>query len=167
MYATGCRVAELAGADLQNLNLDEGRLRVYGKGREERYVFLTDDAVAQLLSYLKERERQFKVLSDPLFVNNRGERLTVRGIFYIVTKRIRQAGLIEKLGPHTFRHSFATELLNEGADLRAVQEMLGHKSLSTTQIYTHTTTSGLKKMYDRAHPHAIRYNGKPDKKEEE
>jgi len=162
MYATGCRVGELAGASVVNLDLEEKRLKVYGKGREERYVFLTDDAVLFVSRYLKVRRERFKGLSEPLFVNNRGDRLTERGIFYLVVKRIRQAGLIEKIGPHTFRHSFATELLNEGADLRAVQELLGHKSLSTTQKYTHTTTEGLKKVYKRSHPHALKYNKKDE-----
>ncbi len=163
LYASGCRVSEIAGADRPDLDLDGKRLKVFGKGREERFVFLTDDAVKSLAMYIRERKKKFGSSDGPLFANCRGMRLTVRGIFYIVTRRFRQAGHIEKLGPHTFRHSFATELLNEGADLRAVQEMLGHKSLSTTQKYTHTTTAGLKKLYDRSHPHAIRFNRNRDR----
>ena len=95
-----------------------------------------------------------KKLDKPLFINTKGKRITVRGIFYIIEKRARQCGLPINISPHTLRHSFATELLNQGADIRAIQEMLGHKNLSTTQIYTHTTKERLKEIYDRFHPHS-------------
>ncbi|MBN1496323.1 MAG: tyrosine-type recombinase/integrase, partial [Spirochaetes bacterium] len=92
--------------------------------------------------------------AGPLFVNGRGGRLTVRGAYDVVVKRARAAGMHVKVSPHTLRHSFATELLDQGADIRAVQEMLGHKNLSTTQVYTHTTKERLKKVFNRFHPHA-------------
>jgi site-specific recombinase XerD len=148
-YSTGARVSEIAEASLENLNLKDGTLLVIGKGSVERVVFLTPDAILWLSRYIKERPP-----SDALFCNHRGCRLSVRGIFHIITKRAREAGFVDYVTPHTFRHSFATELLNEGADIRAVQEMLGHKNLSTTQIYTHTTRARLKEVYNRCHPHA-------------
>jgi integrase/recombinase XerC len=155
-YSTGCRVGELSGAELADLDMDSDRLKVYGKGRIERFVFITAEAHESLKEYLAGRRRRFGGLSEPLFVNNRGGRITERGIFGIVIKRTRAAGLMDKVTPHTFRHSFATEMLNRGADLRAVQEMLGHRSLSSTQIYTHTTKERLKAVYQKTHPHALR-----------
>jgi len=153
-YSTGVRVGELASADLVKLDIDSGRLKVFGKGSQERFVFLNDDTCRALRLYLNKRKHSGKDVSGPLFVNNRGGRITERGIYDIIKKRVRAAGLLEKVSPHTFRHSFATEMLNQGADLRAVQEMLGHRSLSSTQIYTHTTKARLKNVYENAHPHS-------------
>jgi site-specific recombinase XerD len=161
-YSTGSRVAELAAARIDDIDMDSGRLKVMGKGREERYVFLTGEALMTIERYLRERVKKFRVLTDPLFINNRGGNITERGIFGIVVKRARAAGMLERVTPHTYRHSFATEMLNQGADLRAVQEMLGHRSLSSTQVYTHTTKERLKRVYERAHPHALRYKNKND-----
>lgn len=155
-YSTGCRVGELAGADLSNLDIDGLRLKVLGKGNEERLVFLTNETAIAMKEYLQKRQVKFENISEPLFVNNRGSRLTERGIFNIVVRRTKDAGLGGKAGPHTFRHSFATDMLNAGADIRAVQEMLGHKNLSTTQLYTHTTKKRLKEVYDRSHPQAVK-----------
>jgi integrase/recombinase XerC len=154
-YSTGSRVAELAAACISDVDMESGRLKVLGKGREERYVFLTGEALESIGKYLGERTKKFRVLTEPLFVNNRGGRITERGIFGIVVKRARAAGLLERVTPHTYRHSFATEMLNQGADLRAVQEMLGHRSLSSTQVYTHTTKERLKRVYEQTHPHAL------------
>lgn len=153
-YSTGARVSEISGSDLSDLDLESGRLTVTGKGREDRVLFLTDETVDILKEYLHEREKRFGSLSDHLFVNSRGGRITIRGVYNIVAKRSAESGLIAKVSPHTLRHSFATEMLNQGADIRSVQEMLGHKSLSTTQLYTHTTRRRLKRVYDRFHPHA-------------
>lgn len=153
-YSTGARVAELCAADVADVDFDSGRLRVTGKGSEERIVFITDGTAAMLKRYFEERRRKFGVLGNPLFVNNRGGRITVRGVYDMVVKRARAAGLLERVSPHTLRHSFATELLDRGADIRAVQEMLGHKHLSTTQVYTHTTKERLKKVFERFHPHS-------------
>ncbi|HNW28140.1 MAG TPA: tyrosine-type recombinase/integrase [Spirochaetota bacterium] len=153
-YSTGARVAELCAADIVDVDFDSGRLRVTGKGSEERIVFITDGTAAMLKRYFEERKRRFGALGGPLFVNNRGGRITVRGVYDIVVKRARAAGLLERVSPHTLRHSFATELLDRGADIRAVQEMLGHKNLSTTQVYTHTTKERLRKVFEKFHPHS-------------
>ncbi|MCP4133553.1 MAG: tyrosine-type recombinase/integrase [bacterium] len=153
-YSSGARVSELGSADIVSLDQESNRLRVMGKGSEERIVFLTGETAAAIRRYLHERKKKFGELTEPLFVNNRGGRITVRGIYDIVVKRAKAAGLFEKVSPHTLRHSFATEMLNQGADIRAVQEMLGHKNISTTQVYTHTTKERLKKVYNKFHPHA-------------
>ncbi len=154
-YSSGARVSELSSADRNDCELDEGRMRVTGKGAEERVVFLTPGAVASIREYLEMRDREFPETDGPLFINRRGGRLSVRGIFNVVVKRARSCGLAAGISPHTLRHTFATELLNGGADIRAVQEMLGHKNLSTTQIYTHTTRARLQKVYASFHPHAL------------
>jgi site-specific recombinase XerD len=127
---------------------------VTGKGCVERILFLNNESASLLRSYLKERDKKFKERSEYIFVNKTGKHISVKGIYNIVMKRASASGLSYKLSPHTLRHSFATELINNGADMRAVQEMLGHKSLSTTQVYTHTTKARLKKVYDRCHPHS-------------
>jgi integrase/recombinase XerD len=153
-YSTGARVSEIASAKLSDLDLHGGSLKVMGKGSVERIVFLTGDAGTWLSRYLDERKRLFGLGSDRIFLNAAGSPLSSRGIFYIIVKRARAAGFVDYVTPHTFRHSFATELLNNGADIRAVQEMLGHASLSTTQVYTHTTKKRLTEIYERCHPHA-------------
>lgn len=153
-YSTGARVSELADADINDIDFDNGTLRVTGKGSKERIVFLTDESIKWIQKYFDERKNKFGALTQPLFVNNNGGRLTVRGISFILEGRARATGIIGRISPHVLRHSFATELLNRGADIRAVQEMLGHKNLSTTQIYTHTTKERLKRIYEQYHPHA-------------
>lgn len=160
-YSSGARVSEIASADIPDLYIENNTLKVTGKGGGERVVFLTDESVAWLKKYLMLRKKKFGESGEPLFVNSRGERITVRGIFYIIVKRAKECGLLQRVSPHTLRHSFATELMNQGADIRAIQEMLGHKNLSTTQIYTHTTKERLKEVYDRFHPHSARNMGKP------
>jgi integrase/recombinase XerC len=159
-YSSGARVSEVASADIKRLYLEGGTLKVMGKGGSERMVFLTEESISWMKKYLSKRKEKFGGIDEPLFVNNKGKRITVRGIFYIIVKRARQTGLLQSVSPHTLRHSFATELLNQGADIRAIQEMLGHKSLSTTQIYTHTTKERLKEVYDRFHPHSSRNMGR-------
>ncbi|MBN2160512.1 MAG: tyrosine-type recombinase/integrase [Spirochaetes bacterium] len=159
-YSTGARVSELCSADVSDIDFTARRIKVLGKGAEERVVFLTEAAAGLIKQYLAERSRKFGSMTDPLFVNNRGGRITERGVYDIVAKRARAAGLLDHVSPHTLRHSFATELLNRGADIRAVQEMLGHKNLSTTQIYTHTTKERLRKVFEKFHPHARKK--KPD-----
>ncbi|MBN1534631.1 MAG: tyrosine-type recombinase/integrase [Spirochaetes bacterium] len=154
LYSTGARVGELASADVSNCDLTQRRLRVMGKGSEERIVFLTEGAARSIGQYLEARRKTFGGMTAPLFINSRGGRLTERGIFHLVIKRARMAGYTGKISPHSFRHSFATEMLKNGADLRALQEMLGHKHLSTTQVYTHTTKEQLKRVYRTFHPHS-------------
>lgn len=153
-YSSGARVSELCSADIADADLVARRLKVTGKGSEDRIVFLTGETVDAIERYFAERKNKFGSLTGPLFVNNRGGRITQRGVYNIVVKRARTAGLLERVSPHTLRHSFATELLSQGADIRAVQEMLGHKHLSTTQVYTHTTRERLRKVFEKFHPHS-------------
>jgi integrase/recombinase XerC len=150
-YATGIRVAELAGLDVEDVSLRDWReatVRVLGKGRKERIVPVGRQAVEALQTYLGPRG------AGPLFLNERGGRLTVRSLHRIVRARARAAGLHRRVSPHTLRHTFATHLLDAGADLRLIQELLGHARLGTTQKYTHVSTDRLMKVYDRAHPRA-------------
>ncbi len=153
-YSSGARVSELSNSNINNLDIDSARLKVMGKGAEERILFLNETSLLNIQAYFRERVKKFGKLTEPLFVNNRGGRLTSRGIFDIIRGRAQNAGIAGKVTPHTLRHSFATEMLDRGADIRAVQDMLGHKNLSTTQIYTHTTKERLKKTYNEFHPHA-------------
>lgn len=153
-YSTGARISEISSSLIADLDLNSRRLKVSGKGSVERILFLTDETADILKKYLRQRDSRFEVKSEYIFVNKFGKGISVKGMYNLVMKRAAEAGLSYKLSPHTLRHSFATELMNNGADIRAVQEMLGHKSLSTTQVYTHTTKARLKKIYDRYHPHA-------------
>jgi len=153
-YSTGARISEIAGSLLTDLDLESGRLKVSGKGSVERILFLTDETVKLIKKYILERDIKFSEKSEFIFVNKNGKGISIKGMYNLVMKRAAAAGLSYKLSPHTLRHSFATELLNNGADIRAVQEMLGHRSLSTTQVYTHTTKARLKKVYDLYHPHS-------------
>jgi site-specific recombinase XerD len=155
-YSSGARVSEIASANIENLDMDGHSLKVHGKGSEDRMVFLTDNSVKWMRLYFTERKKKFGEAEGPLFVNSTCSRITSRGILFIVKKRYRESGLPGTISPHTLRHSFATELLNQGADIRSIQEMLGHKNVSTTQIYTHTTKERLRKIYDEFHPHSSR-----------
>jgi site-specific recombinase XerD len=121
-----------------------------GKGKKERMVPIGDKAINAIRSYSEKKKKE----SDALFLNKNGKRISTRGVRNIVWKYLRRAGIRQGVSPHTLRHSFATHLLNRGADLRSVQELLGHVNLSTTQIYTHLTTERLKNVYDKAHPRA-------------
>jgi len=149
-YSTGIRVSELAGLDVEDVDFIGGVIKVLGKGRKERIVPIGDIAISAIRAYLETRKKQL----EALFLNKNGRRITDRGIRNIVGKYIRMASIRQGVSCHTLRHSFATHLLNRGADLRSVQELLGHVNLSTTQIYTHLTTDRLKSVYDKAHPRA-------------
>lgn len=151
LYATGVRVAELSGLDVPDVDLREGAVRVYGKGGKERIVPVGRKAVDALRAYLQRRGDPTR---GPVFVNERGGRLTVRSVHRIVRARARAAGLYRRVSPHTLRHTFATHLLDAGADLRLIQELLGHARLGTTQKYTHVSADRLMKVYDAAHPRA-------------
>lgn len=153
-YATGARISEIQGSSVSDLDMHAGRLKVSGKGSEERIVFLTTESLKFLKEYFFLREKNFGDIAGPLVVNKNGTGISIKGIYNLVMKRAAMAGLSHKITPHTLRHSFATEMLNQGADIRAVQEMLGHKSLSTTQKYTHTTKDRLKSVYNKFHPHS-------------
>lgn len=150
LYGAGIRVGELVGLDVQSLDLIGNVLKVAGKGKKERLVPMGDKAAQALKDYLDHREKESKAV----FLNKYGTRLSDRSIRNIVNKYIHAASLVHHVSPHVLRHTFATHLLNRGADLRSVQELLGHVNLSTTQIYTHVTTERLKKVYDQAHPRA-------------
>ncbi|MDD2689947.1 MAG: tyrosine recombinase XerC [Candidatus Omnitrophica bacterium] len=149
-YSTGVRISELAGLNIEDVDFIGGIAKVMGKGKKERMAPIGDAAIAAIRKYLEKRKRE----STALFLNKSGKRISVSGIRNIVGKYILRAGIKQGVSAHTFRHSFATHLLNRGADLRTVQELLGHANLSTTQIYTHLTTEKLKSVYDKAHPRA-------------
>jgi len=157
LYSAGLRVSELAGLNESDLDLGEETLRVRGKGRRERISPIGSFATRALKKWLAVRRlstREKQGPEAPVFVNKFGRRLTTRSIARMLEKYLAAAGLDKRTTPHTLRHSFATHLLDRGADIRSVQELLGHKSLVTTQIYTHVTTAGLRAAYERAHPRA-------------
>ncbi len=158
LYSTGCRVSELAAMDVTSLDLKSLSIRVIGKGDKERLVFIGKSAMKVLKEYLQGRKMFIKADDEDsiraLFLNKRGKRITVRGIQYLLDKILPEALRGRRVTPHTLRHSFATHILNRGGDIRIVQELLGHASLSTTQVYTHLGIERLKKVYRQAHPHA-------------
>ncbi|MCK9604525.1 MAG: tyrosine recombinase XerC [Candidatus Omnitrophica bacterium] len=149
-YSTGIRISELTGLDAGDLDFIGGIIKVMGKGKKERIVPIGDRAINAIRAYLEMKKKE----SNALFLNKSGKRISTRGVRNIVGKYLKKAQLKNGVSPHTLRHSFATHLLNRGADLRSVQELLGHANLSTTQIYTHLTTERLKSVYDKAHPRA-------------
>ncbi len=157
LYSTGCRVSELVSMNLTDLNLKEGTVRVLGKGAKERQVFIGAQAREVLKRYLAGRRLLARSAGGreegALLVNRRGGRLTARGVQFLLARVLREASLSRPASPHTLRHSFATHILDRGADIRVVQELLGHSSLSTTQVYTHVGMERLKEVYRRAHPH--------------
>ena len=154
-YATGIRVSELVGADLDDISLDEKMVRVRGKGKKERLVPFGRKAAASLEAYLRVRASFPLVLGESAAVlNYQGTRLTSRSVQRLVTKYFKLAALRTKISPHALRHSFATHLLSRGADLRVIQELLGHESLATTQKYTHVDVKHLLDVYRKAHPRA-------------
>jgi len=152
LYASGLRVSELTGLDLEALDRSERTVRVLGKGRKERIVPYGGQAARAVEAWLARRSEA----DGPLFTNGQGRRLTVRSIHTIVGRAARAAGIARRVSPHTLRHTFATHLLDGGADLRAIQELLGHRRLSTTQRYTHVGADQLMRVYDAAHPRAKR-----------
>lgn len=149
-YSSGLRISELVSLSLEDVDFIAGIVKAMGKGKKERMVPIGETALTAIRKYLDKRKKQ----STALFLNKNGKRISTRGVRDVVEKYLRSAGIHHGVSPHTFRHSFATHLLNRGADLRTVQELLGHANLSTTQIYTHLTTDRLKTVYDKAHPHA-------------
>jgi integrase/recombinase XerD len=157
LYATGIRVSELIGLNLGDIHLTMGFVRCIGKGNKERIIPVGRTATMALNQYLEKGRPQLvskKNHDEALFLNNHGKRLTRQGFWKILKKLAGEAGITKDLTPHTLRHTFATHLLENGADLRAVQEMLGHADISTTQIYTHVTKSRLKDVYSKFHPRA-------------
>ncbi len=158
LYSTGVRVGELVSSNLSSINLEEEVFRVLGKGAKERIVPLGRKASAALAEYLKMRpalKPQDQDSEAPLFLNNRGQRLSDQRVRDLLAQTLRSMGMAGKASPHTLRHSMATHLLEAGASLRDIQEILGHSSLSTTQTYTHLAIDRLFEVYDKAHPRAV------------
>ena len=149
-YSTGMRISELVNLNIDDVDLISGVAKAKGKGKKERLLPVGEYAINAIKVYLEKRKKQ----SVSLFLNKNGRRLSVRGTRNVVYKYIKAVSLSSGISPHSLRHSFATHLLNRGADLRSVQELLGHANLSSTQIYTHLTTERLKSVYRKAHPHA-------------
>jgi len=165
IYSAGLRVSEVVGMNDRDLDFDEGTLRIRGKGKKERIGSIGTHAAKALRAYYAVRKRADHGDSKdlPTFTNKFGHRLTTRSIGRMLEKHIKESGLDTRTTPHTLRHSFATHLLDRGADIRSVQEMLGHKSLVTTQIYTHVSTTALKQAYTKAHPRASKTSVAPAK----
>lgn len=153
LYGSGIRVSELVGLNVEKIDFISGVLKIMGKGRKERLAPIGEKALVAIRNYLDKR-RQKDTDRYAVFLNKAGRRLRDRSVRRILDKYIRHTSIKEKVSPHTLRHSFATHLLDRGADLRSVQELLGHMNLSTTQIYTHVTPERLKTAYDKAHPRA-------------
>jgi integrase/recombinase XerC len=151
LYSSGLRVSELSGINTDDIHIKESLIKVKGKGKKERIVPIGSKAIDAMKSYIIER-MLLKSKERALFLNRMGKRLTDRGVRRIVVKYARAIGIHGRIGPHTLRHSFASHLLQGGADLRVIQELLGHSSLSTTQKYTHLDITHLMDVYDKAHP---------------
>ena len=160
LYSTGCRASELQGLSLERTDFGRGLARVLGKGSKERVVFLGKKALGALADYLAPRSmllaRKGKADHGRLFINASGGPLSVRGMELIVDRRRLASSVKKSVSPHAFRHSFATQLVAGGADIRVVQEMLGHSSISTTQVYTHVDMEHLRSVYELAHPHGAK-----------
>jgi integrase/recombinase XerD len=155
LYATGLRVSELIHVKIDDLVMDAGFLRTIGKGSKERIVPFGDSARDAIVAYLERGRRDFEKQPDPhLFLSNRGRPMSRQAFWMKIVRYARQAGIAGHISPHVLRHSFATHLLENGADLRSVQMMLGHSDISTTQIYTHVSRARLQKMYEQFHPRA-------------
>jgi integrase/recombinase XerC len=157
MYSAGLRISELVSLSLLKLDSDLGEGRVTGKGDKERIVFFSDEAREALAAYLPERQARIKAggknPTDRVFINRNGRAISIPGVRWIIARYAEHSGLGKHIHPHSLRHSFATHLVNSGCDVRVVQELLGHASLSTTQRYTHVDIERLKKVYAKAHPH--------------
>ena len=159
LYSAGLRVSELTGLDVNDVDMDSGLATVRGKGKKERLALLGTQALGALKNWLQVREAVLSAKGNgdktpAVFVNKNGTRLTTRSVGRLLEKYLALAGLGARASPHSLRHSFATHLLDRGADIRSVQELLGHKSLANTQIYTHVTTQRMQESYQKAHPRA-------------
>ncbi len=157
LYSAGLRVSELCGLNLDDADLGDGVLLIRGKGKKERLALLGDQAIAALTAWLDDRRELLAsvgAVTVAIFLNKSGGRLTTRSVGRLLEGHLKRVGLDPRTTPHTLRHSFATHLLDNGADIRGVQELLGHKSLATTQVYTHVTTARMQQSYHKAHPRA-------------
>ena len=155
MYSGGLRISEAASLTLKNIGGDFSTARIVGKGNKERQVFFSEEAREALLVYLPARKDRIKAENptDRLFISRKGAPISVPGVRWIISKYSERSGLEKNINPHSLRHSFATHLVNSGCDVRVVQELLGHASISTTQRYTHVNMERLKQVYNKAHPH--------------
>lgn len=169
LYSAGCRISELLGIDIDDIAFKRRAVKVQGKGGKERFVFLNEHSYSVVTAYLPLRRELVHRLGrrdeKALILNQRGSRLTQRGAALLIERRLRAIRVAKRVSPHTFRHSFATHLLDRGADIRIVQELLGHSSLSTTQIYTHLGVNRLKEVYARAHPHGAMKTRRPGREQ--
>ena len=158
LYSSGCRLSELVNLKIGDFSVDLSSAKVKGKGKKDRIVYFGEDSVNALKSYLLDRKKRFKIetsydKNDFIFVNQKGTPLTSRGVGFILSKYSSVEGTKRHVNPHAFRHTFATALISSGADVRLVQELLGHSSISTTQRYTHISTEKMIEMYNKSHPH--------------
>jgi len=168
LYSTGIRISELAGLDMERIDIPNHLLRIHGKGKKERLIPIGQPALDKILNYRRLASKAFSHVKEnegPLFLNRSGNRMTVRSIARSLEKAVQEVGLTLTITPHGFRHSCATHMLDGGADLRSIQELLGHESLSTTQKYTHVSIDQLMRTYDTAHPrsHVVDKNKRKDK----
>ena len=155
LYATGIRVSELVNIKISDININERTIKVLGKGSKERIVIFNNHTKKAIEIYLNDGYHEFNKLSSGyLILNKDGNKLSERYIRNIINKLVTKAGLDIKISPHTFRHTFATDMLEDGSDLMTVKELLGHESLNTTSIYTHVTNEQIRKVYEMAHPRA-------------
>jgi len=154
LYSTGIRVSELVSLNIENIDLIAGVVKVRGKGKKERMALLGNESQKSLRSYLREKSALGETERHAVFLNRFGGRISDRSIRRLIDKYVKKCSIEQKISPHSIRHSFATHLINNGADLRSVQELLGHKNLATTQIYTHLGSRRIRKMYSKAHPRA-------------
>ena len=155
MYSGGLRISETVALNLKDIESDFSSARIIGKGNKERRIFFSDEVREALLTYLPERKEKLKAEkpTDRLFISLKGAPISVPGVRWIISKYAERSGLGKNIHPHSLRHSFATHLVNSGCDVRVVQELLGHASISTTQRYTHVDMERLRKVYNTAHPH--------------
>ena len=172
LYSTGCRVSEACGIKLEDIEVRKGRIRVMGKGSKERFAYLGKAAKTALAEYLAVRRALLTQLGladseQHLFINSRGSGLSDRSVRAIVKKAAIKAGVGKQVSPHTLRHSFATHLVEGGAGIRSVQELLGHSSLRATQVYTHAELDRLRRVHAGAHPHGTRTGSTTNDKEED
>jgi integrase/recombinase XerC len=159
MYSAGLRISETVSLTVEKISSNFEEAKITGKGGKQRYVFFSEEAKEAILEYLPHRAVKLKNASvddkkGSLFINRKGHPISIPGVRWIISRYAQQSGLGKNIHPHSLRHSFATHLVNSGCDVRIVQEMLGHSSLSTTQRYTHVNIENLKKVYENAHPHA-------------
>lgn len=162
-YSSGIRVSELTGLNVDDIDWNSSLVKIRGKGKKERIIPVGEPALEALKSYVQKRDELLKKnltndINTPLFLNKSGTRITTRSVGRLLDKYVSLSGINKKIGPHVLRHTFATHLMDGGADLRVIQELLGHESLSTTQKYTSTSVSRLMEVYDKAHPKAKRRN---------